>query len=78
MIERKWKLNEDIHRDDAIFDQITFNDIILAIHCNEKVIDERAIRKVAAEIIDKRMQDFIYLLSNNMNEIIAEAAKGRK
>ncbi len=66
-----------MHRDDAIFDEITFNDIILAAHCNEKVLDEKAIRKVAAEILHSRMQDFIDLLSNNIDEIIAEAMKGR-
>ena len=26
MIERQWKLNDDMHEDDAIFDQITFTD----------------------------------------------------
>lgn len=77
MTDRQWKLNDDMHRDDAIFDEITFNDIILAAHCNEKVLDEKAIRKVAAEILHSRMQDFIDLLSNNIDEIIAEAMKGR-
>jgi hypothetical protein len=32
---------------------------------------------VAREILESRMQDFEYLLNNNANEIIAEAAKGR-
>ena len=77
MIEKQWKLNEDMHKSDCIFDPITFEDIILAVHCNERVLDENAIKRVAREILENRMIDFEYLLENNINEIIAEAAKGR-
>lgn len=77
MIERQWKLNEDMHKSDCIFDPITFEDIILAAHCNERVLDENAIKRVAREILENRMIDFEYLLENNIDEIIAEAAKGR-
>jgi hypothetical protein len=77
MTERKWKLNEDMHQSDCIFDPITFEDIILAAHCNEKVLDANAIKRVAKEILESRLQDFEYLIQNNINEIIAEAAKGR-
>ena len=78
MIERQWKLGEDLHPKDNIFDPITFEDIILALHCNEKVIDRRAIQNVINDIMDVRMQDFDHLINNNINEIIAEAAKGRE
>lgn len=77
MIEPKWKLNEDMHKSDCIFDPITFEDIILAAHCNERVLDENAIKRVAREILESRLEDFEYLIQNNINEIIAEAAKGR-
>lgn len=77
MSERQWKLNEDMHKSDCIFDPITFEDIILVAHCNERVLDENAIKRVAREILENRMIDFEYLLENNINEIIAEAAKGR-
>lgn len=77
MNERKWKLNEDMHKSDCIFDPITFEDIILAAHCNERVLDENAIKRVAREILENRMIDFEYILENNIYEIIAEAAKGR-
>lgn len=77
MIEKQWKLNEDMHKSDCIFDPITFEDIILAAHCNEKVLDENAIKRVAKEILESRLEDFEYLIQNNMYEIIAEAAKGR-
>ena len=77
MTERQWKLNEDMHKSDCIFDPITFEDIILALHCNEKELDRKAILKVAKEILDSRLEDFYFLLVNNENEIIAEAKKGR-
>ena len=77
MTEKQWKLNEDMHKSDCIFDPITFEDIILAAHCNERVLDEKAIKRVAREILESRLEDFEYLIQNNINEIIAEAAKGR-
>lgn len=77
MSEKQLKLNEDMHKSDCIFDPITFEDIILAAHCNERVLDENAIKRVAKEILESRLEDFEYLIQNNINEIIAEAAKGR-
>ena len=78
MIERQWKLGEDMHQSDCIFDPITFEQIITALHCNERVIDEHAVLKVVKEIMDGRVEDFHYILANNMQEIIAEAKKGRE
>lgn len=77
MMEHNWKLNDDMHRDDAIFDEITFRHIIDALHCNEKVLNEDAVFRVAKEIINSRMQDFMFLIEHNVDEIIAEAMKGR-
>ena len=76
-MERQWKLGEDMHKSDTILDPITFEQIITALHCGERVIDGKAIRKVAKEMLDGRLEDFYFLLINNENEIIAEAAKGR-
>lgn len=78
MKEQQWKLGEDMCPEDNIFDPITLNDIILAAHCNERILDESAIKRVAKEILENRMIDFEYILENNINEIIAEAAKGRE
>ena len=78
MTERQCKLGEYMHKSDCIFDPITFDDIILALHCNEKVLNRRAIQNVINDIMDSRMQDFEYLINNNINEIIAESAKGRE
>ena len=78
MPERQWKLGEDMHPNDNIFDPITFEDIILALHCNEKTLDYKTVNHVVTDIFKSRWQDFIYLLENNTDEIIAEAAKGRE
>ena len=78
MIERQWKLGEDLHPTDNILDPITFEQIITALHCNERLIDHMAVRNTINNIIDIRMQDLDYLIDNNINEIIAEAKKGRE
>lgn len=77
MIENQWKLGEDMHPSDCIFDPITFEDIITALQCSEKVIDRKAIQRVINNIMDQRMEDFDYLVNRNANEIIAEAKKRR-
>ena len=77
-MERQWKLGEDMHNNDNIFDPITFEQVITALHCNERIIDEHAVRKVVRDMMASRMQDFHYLITNNMQEIIAEAKKGRE
>ena len=77
MQEKQWKLNEDMHQQDCILDPVTFEQVIDALHCNERVIDEIAVQRVVQEILDSRLQDFYYLIDNNINEIIAEAMKGR-
>ena len=77
MPDRQWKLNEDMHPNDCILDPVTFQQVIDAVHCNERVINEFAVRRVVREILESRLQDFMYLIENNINEIIAEAAKGR-
>ncbi len=77
MPDQQWILGEDIHPNDNIFDPITFEQIILALHCNEKEINHKAVMKVAREILNSRLQDFHFLLGRNEEEIIAEAMKGR-
>jgi hypothetical protein len=77
MNERKWKLNEDMHPQDCILDPVTFQQVIDAAHCNEKVLNAKAIKRIAKEILESRLEDFEYLIQNNINEIIAEAKKGR-
>ena len=76
-MEPKWKLGDDLSTADSLFDGITFDDLILAVHCNCKRITPAAVRATAKEIIEGRMTDFEYLLDNNMDEIMEAAMKGR-
>lgn len=78
MTERQWKFGEDMNQHDNIFDPITFEQVITALHCNERVIDEQAVRQVVRDMMASQMQDLHYLVTNNMQEIIAEAKKGRE
>lgn len=76
-MEPKWKLGDDLSTEDSLLDGITFDDLILAVHCNCKQITPAAVMETAKEIIEGRMTDFEYLLNNNMDEIMAAAMKGR-
>lgn len=76
--ERKWKLGDDVSRHDSLLDGITFDDIILAVHCNCKEITPEVVRKEFKDFLEMRMTDTEYLLERNIDEIIAEAKKGRE
>ena len=78
MPDRKRKLGEDLSTCDNLLDGMTFDDLILAVHCNCRDITPNAVRKELMEIIASRKQDMIYLLEMNMDEIMAEARKGRE
>jgi hypothetical protein len=77
MTDRKWKLGEDLSTCDNLLDGMTFDDLILAVHCNCRDITPAAVRKELMEIFASRKQDMIYLLEMNMDEIMAEARNGR-
>ena len=76
-MDRAWKLGQDLIPSDNILDGFTFDDIILAVRCNCRTIGVAAVLRTAREIMDQRMEDYYYLLNNNVNEII-EIAKSQK
>lgn len=76
-MERKWKLGDDLDQYDDLLYGITFDDLILAVHCNCRKITPEAVLREAREILDIRMQDYRFLLENNLDAIIEEAKKGR-
>ena len=76
-MEPKWKLGDDLDRYDDLLYGITFDDLILAVHCNCRKITPEAVLREAREILDIRMQDYRFLLENNLDAIIEEAKKGR-
>lgn len=68
-----WKLGKDMIPSDTILDPVTFGDLILALKCNCERITPDAVIIQATEIINQRLEDWKYLLENNMEEIIALA-----
>lgn len=72
---RKWILGEDVHEEDNMLDPITFNQLIVALKCNSKIITRNTVRNLAKQMIEMRMQDFDYLLGNNIDKIILEAER---
>lgn len=77
MEEKKWTLGEDLVPSDYLLDSVTFDDIILAVHCNCRIITPEAVRKELKHILEIRSMDMNALLENSMEAIIAEAKKGR-
>ena len=69
-----WKLGKDMLTSDAILDPVTFDDLILALKCNCECITPDAIIIQTTAIINQRLEDWKYLIENNMDEIIALAA----
>ena len=72
-----WKLGVDLSLYDQLLDGITFHDVVTAVHCNCKTIDEKSIRHTLDEILSQRRQDMVYLLENNMDAMILAAKQGR-
>ena len=76
--EKEWKLGDDVSEMDAVLDEVTFADLILAVHCNCKQITPEAVKDTMNEILDQRLTDTWYLIENNMEEIMAKAREGRE
>lgn len=76
-MERKWRLGEDLDREDNLLDGITFSEVITTVHCNCKIVTADAIRREVKHILKIHMQDMEYLLENNLDVIVEEAMKGR-
>lgn len=77
-MERNWKLGDDLRGEDNLLDPITFDELVLALHCNARTINEKAARRELREIMTSRMQDLEFLLENNMDEILRAAKEGRE
>lgn len=69
-MDRAWKLGDDLITSDNILDGFTFDDIILAVRCNCSKVDRAAVLKTAREILEMRMEDYNYLLRNNLDQIV--------
>lgn len=78
MSDREWKLGGDLITTDNLLDGVTFDDLILAVHHNCRVITPQAVRRELKDILDGRRQDMDYLLEKNMAAIVKAARKGRE
>lgn len=76
--EKRWEFGEDIDRYDNLLDSISFDELIVTVHCNCREITQEAVEKELSRILEIRMQDMKYLLEKNIEEIITEAKKGRE
>lgn len=77
MIERKWKLGEDVSRQDSVLDGFTFEQLIISLRSGSEKVNENEVRKVAKEMLDIQLQDMNFLIENNMQEIINASLEGR-
>jgi len=77
-MEREWKLGADLFNEDSLLDGLTFDDLILAVHCNCRTVTPAGVRKQLQEMLAGRLQDMNYLLENNMDAIMASAMEGRE
>lgn len=75
MEERKWILGDDLAACDNLLDGITFEDVILAVHCN---CSRETVTKQFFEILEQRLLDMNELLNRNIDKIAEEARKGRE
>lgn len=77
MEDRKWELGDDLMESDNLLDPVTFESLILAVHCNCPVIDRKSVKATMDEIMEERLSDMRFLLEKNMDAIIKAAKKGR-
>lgn len=77
-MDREWKLDVDLATYDNLLDNVSFDALILAVHCNCKEITEAAVRKEWKSILDGVLSDARFLLDNNIDKIIEKAKEGRE
>lgn len=78
VMESKYELGVDLVSSDSLLDGLTFDDLILAIHCNCREVTRAAVHAELSRILASRKQDMNFLLEKNMDAIIAAAKKGRE
>lgn len=68
--ERRWKLGQGMCSDECILDPVSFDDLILALKCNCEYPGPAAVIEQAKEILEQRVEDYWYLINNNLDEIL--------
>ena len=76
--ENRWVIGKGwLSTDDNLLDGFTFDDVILALHHRREINAETAV-DVLNDILSGRMEDMKFLFFKNLDQIIAEAKKGRE
>ena len=56
-MEREWKLGVDLSTQDGLLDGLTFDDLILAVHCNCRTVTPAGVRKQLREAPGHELPD---------------------
>jgi hypothetical protein len=64
-----------LHEQDWLFKGFTFDDLITALQSNERDINENSVKKVFKELYNESMENALYELKTNMNQIIKLASR---
>ena len=75
-MERNWKLGDDLSTQDSLLDGLTLDDLILALH-HIRVVNPVTAKECLKDMLECRLDDMWFIFENNVDEIIAEAMKGR-
>jgi hypothetical protein len=72
-------LSEDSYERDAnLIDDLTFETLLLEIHCNIKDINPETVRKQFEEDLNGRIVEARSIFESNLNNIVKQAKKERK
>ena len=77
-MERSWTLGDDLITSDNLLDGVTFDDLILAVHCSSREVNRASVHAELSEILADRKQDMMFLVEKNMDAIIRAAKEGRE
>ena len=77
-MERAWRLDDDLYTSDNLLDPITFDQLIMAVHCDCRQVNEASVRREQEKILEMRKDDMMELLERNMDIIIEKALENRK
>ena len=66
-MERAWRLDDDLYTSDNLLDPITFDQLIMAVHCDCRQVNEASVRRELEKILER-----------NMDIIIEKALENRK
>ena len=72
-MKKQNKLGIDLHQKDDLMSGFTFEDIIITLQCNEPIINEAAVKRIASEMLQGRLEDYEAMLNQNIAEILKQA-----